>query len=390
MMRNGQHNVVREETEGMIAPPPTKRGDTQKSRRAVQIHALRSVGRVAALWLFAMSLAPDVAAPAIARAAESVGEGEASDLLPISLDQHRRLARGEIVSFPVTEINDSEFAVGLAMFVSARVAQLAKFLAAGQLLAQDSTISELGALPDKLPPDALVGPRFTRSERDEIDGLLEAFPGTRFNFSTGEIETFRALRGSAHPPSADIVWDAYRRMLGKRLQAYRQGGLAAMAPYARSGGAVTNPAAELRLAASDADRLARFAPGLREALLRYPLDQPAQLTHRLYWVKRRLQRRPQLSLLDRIVVGGPGALIHIERYFYAGHSYNSSEFITSALAYQDGTLLWSLSRVSTDEVLGLGNELKRSIGRGQLRDEMRKRLERLRAFPSRPVTVKRP
>jgi hypothetical protein len=50
----------------------------------------------------------------------------------------------------------------------------------------------------------------------------------------------------------------------------------------------------------------------------------------------------------------------------------------------------SINRVSTDEVLGVGNQLKRTIGRAQLRDDMRARLDRLQAFLNRPRSPQSP
>jgi len=76
-----------------------------------------------------------------------------------------------------------------------------------------------------------------------------------------------------------------------------------------------------------------------------------------------------------MVMTGPDLVVHVERYFYVGHSYNAAQIITGAFTYQEGTVLFATSRFSTDEVLGLGNQLKRTVGRSQLRDEMRKRLE---------------
>jgi hypothetical protein len=346
------------------------------------------------LGVLGIGLLASLAAPGIAPAAETSLVIEAQDVLQLSVDQRRRLARGEVISYPVTENSDSEIAVGLAVFMPAQVSQLAQYLVSGQLIAQDASISEFAAVPDEVSPGSLVGPRFTSGEREEAESLLEASPGTRFNLSLAEVEVFRAVRGSAggsvKTGAAEIGSDTYRRLLQQRVQTYRQGGLAGIAPYARSGGAVTDPAADLRLAASDAERLGHRGIDLREALLRYPADQPAQMVSQLYWIKRRVQRRPHLSLLHRMVVTGDGSIIHVERYFYVGHSFNSIEILTGALAYQDGTLVFSTTRVSTDEVLGMGNHLKRTVARGQVRDEMRARLDRLRAAFTKPVVPESP
>jgi hypothetical protein len=218
--------------------------------------------------------------------------------------------------------------------------------------------------------------------------LLEAGPGTRFNLSSPEIEALRSLRPSLAPSGSvrlDQVSDEYRKLLRDRWQAYQQGGLTAIAPYARGGGAVTDPAAELRRALSDAESVARYGSQLRDALARYPLAQPPQATSRFYWIKRRVQRRSDLSLLHQTVMAGPDLVVHVERYFYVGHSYNAAQIITGAFAYGEGAVVFATSRFSTDEVLGLGNQLKRSVGRIQLRDEMHSRLEGVR-LSVRPVS----
>ncbi len=146
----------------------------------------------------------------------------------------------------------------------------------------------------------------------------------------------------------------------------------------------------LRLAAADADRLARLGPELHETLLRYPAAQPAQMLNHFYWITRRIQRRPHLSLLHRVVVAGSGSIIHVERYFYAGHSFNATEILARAFAHRDGTLVFSINRVPTDEVLGVGNQLKRTIGHAQLRGDMRARLDRLQAFLIRSRSTQSP
>ena len=68
-----------------------------------------------------------------------------------------------------------------------------------------------------------------------------------------------------------------------------------------------------------------------------------------------------------MVATGEGPTIHLERYFYVEHSFNSMQTLTWALAYEDATMIFSTTRVSTDEVLGVGSQLKRSVGRGQVR-----------------------
>ena len=348
------------------------------------------------LALPVLALLAGLTTSGISRAAETSLAMEVQDLLQIPVDQRRRLLRGDIVSYPVTENGEREVTVGLAMIVQAPLTQIAQYLASGQLVAQDPSIGEFAVLPSELPPGSLVGPAFSSGERDEAQSLLEATPGTRFNLSLAEIEALRAARGSAASSSraggaVEIASDTYRRLLGLRVQSYRQAGLAGIAPYARAGGAVTDPAIDLRAALHDVERIGRTGSEFREALQRYPADQPPQLVSQVYWIKRRVQRRPHLSLLHRMVSTGEGPTVHLERYFYVEHSFNSMQTLTWALAYEDATMVFSTTRVSTDEVLGVGSQLKRSVGRGQVRDEMRARLERLRsAHAGRPVLTESP
>ncbi|SRR6266540_1541221 len=317
----------------------------------------------------------------VARGADPALADEALERLQVSVEQRRRLLRGEVIAYPVGESSEREVAVGLALVVTAPLGQLTDYLVEGRLLARDATILAHGLVPDPARPAGLPAIRFTGGEQDEAEGLLEAGPGTRFNLSPGEIEALRALRASpagVGGVTADQASDEYRKLLRDRWQAYQRGGLAAIPPYARGGGAITDPAAELRRALPDAERVARFGPHLRDALARYPVAQPPQAISRFYWIKRRVQRRPDLSLLHQMVMAAPDLVVHVERYFYVGHSYNAAQIITGAFTYQEGTVLFATSRFSTDEVLGLGNQLRRTVGRSQLRDEMRKRLEGVR------------
>jgi hypothetical protein len=354
---------------------------------------MRWTMRARAIGILATSLVTGLAAARLAPAAEPAGS-EVLDLLQISALDRRRLVIGEIVSYPVSELSERELAVGLAVFVAAPASRVAEYLTSGQVIARDATIADFGIVPEPMATEPLPGTPLVKSEREEAGSLLDVAPGTRFNLSAAEMAALRALRETtasmAPVAMAEKVWDAYRGLLRERLQAYQQGGLAALAPYTRGGGAVTDPATELRLAVADIDRVGRAGPELHDTLLRYPAVQPPRLLHRFYWLKRRVQKRPDLSLLHQIVAAGPGPTVHIERYFYVGHSYNAAQIITGALTYQDGTVVFCTSRFSTDEVLGVGNQLKRSIGRTQLRDEMRKRLEGIRASLTRPPSTESP
>jgi hypothetical protein len=349
------------------------------------------VARAAAVAALAIGLASGAAAPGLTPAAQTSGADDRLSFLEISDEQRRRLFQGDVVPYSVNEHSDRELAVGLVILVLVPLSQLAQYLESGQLIAQDSTISGYGVIAGGAKPDALSGVRFGRGEQDEAQSLLDATPGYRFNLALSEIEALRAVRRSAPSGSvAQAVSDEYRNLLSQRWQAYQRGGLGAIAPYARGGGVVTDPANDLRMAVSDAERLRRYEPDLPTALLRYPDGSMPRTVNRGYWIKRQIQRRPAISLLHQMVVSGPDLVVHVERYVYVGHSYNDAQIITGAMGSEAGTVVFATSRFSTDEVLGMGNQLKRAVGRSQLKDEMRKRLEDVRASFNRPPASQSP
>ena len=337
--------------------------------------------RAAAFALAAVELASGLfAGTERARAAALVDE--ILDVSQVTPADRRRLARGDVVAFPVDEGGERDLAVGLAVIVPAPMSRLVDTLGSGQLITRDPTVSSAG---ERLPL-----PPLAPGDRDEAEALAAAQPGRRFNLSAAEIDSLRAAArpAMAAPREAILerVWNEYRKLLTARWRAFEQGGLDAIAPYARPGGVATEPGTELRRAAADALRVARYGPALQAALLRSPGGgQQPEAVQRLYWVRRRVEGRPTMTLLHQLVLAGPAITVHVERSYYVGHSYNASQTITAVAAHPDGVLVFVTSRFSTDEVLGVGNSLKRSVGRTQVRSEMQRRLERMRDAYARPT-----
>jgi hypothetical protein len=139
------------------------------------------------------------------------------------------------------------------------------------------------------------------------------------------------------------------------------------------------------VAAGDARIVAHVMPRLAEALLRFPAEQSPTAISQFYWVKRQVQTRPDPILIHHLVDVTPHLALYVERHVYVGHSYNASQILSGAVPYEDGVLVFSSNRVSTDQVAGLGGELKRTIGRRQLRGEIVKRFDRIRAALVKPT-----
>ena len=131
------------------------------------------MARGGAAGILAITFLTGAGAPGIAPTVETPAADEVLDLLQVPTAERRRLVRGEIVSYSVNENSERELAVGLAMFVLEPASRLAEYLAGGQLIARDATISAYGIVPDQ--PGALSGPGFTAGEGDETERLLEAW-----------------------------------------------------------------------------------------------------------------------------------------------------------------------------------------------------------------------
>jgi hypothetical protein len=353
-------------------------------------HATRTMRRRTALVTAAVAMAM-LHAPAgrwrrAARAAEATWEPRQP-----AADDRRRVLAGETVAVTVAERTDRDLASGVVGYLPLPVARVGEYLAAAELAVQDPGITAWAAVRDGASPEVLGRLRLGVTETEE---LLESRPGSVWNLSNAEAEGLRALRpalgGPARAGLAQATISAqYRTLLLRRAEAYRAGGLAAIEPYVRRGG-VIDPAAELRAAVEDVRPLAGASPALPEALLNYPALQHVARPSRIYWVERRLQGRITPSLIHQLVEVRPELALHVERHFFVGHSYTSSQTLTAAVPWGSGALLFVVSRVFTDLVTGLGGDLKRGVGRRQLRSDLAGRLERIRAALTKPTPPQSP
>jgi hypothetical protein len=311
----------------------------------------------------------------------SADEGQALDVRRLSPEQRRRLLAGETIGYQVAETNEIELGAGVAMYLPVPFARVAEALTSPDIVLQEPSITAWGPLAPGATVAALAGYKLSAVEVAEAQDAFDAVAGGRLNLSAAEIEAFRAARPARGVDRAAVAESGaaqWRVLLLRRAQAFQARGVDGAAPYARRGG-TSDPAAVLRVAAGDARIVAHLMPRLADALLRFPAEQSPTAISQLYWVKRQVQARPDPILIHHLVDVTPQLALYVERHVYAGHSYNASQILSGAVPYEDGALVFSSNRVSTDQIAGLGGELKRVIGRRQLRGEIVKRFDRLRA-----------
>lgn len=344
---------------------------------------LPRLGRAAALAGLLVLPVPVWAADSLA-----TEEGQTLDVRRLAPEQRRRLLAGDTIAYQVLETSETEIGAGVAMYLAVPLARAAEVLTSPDVVLKDPSITAWGLVPAPATAAALRGFKLAGGELGEAREVLEAEAGSRFNLTSAEIEAFRAARAAPgccdRAGTIEAAAAQWRTLLLRRAEAFQSRGLDGVAPYARRGG-TSDPAALLRVAAGDARVVAALAPRLGEALLRYPADQSSTSISQIYWVKRQVQGRPTPILLHHLVDVTSTLALYVERQFYVGHTYNASQILCAAVPYEDGVVLLSSNRVSTDQVGGFGGDMKRMIGRRQLRAEIVKRFDRIRAALARPT-----
>lgn len=325
----------------------------------------RLIAVLATLVLHSSVALPSRAAPTVAEMAAEVG------LTPDGIAQ---VEKGEIVDTTPSDRSDRELAIGMVFLVRAPLTQVVQaFQRANDLKADPhvTTLHELngaGTLADF--EDLHLTPRGVA----EAQRYLAAAPGQTLNLSTAEIAAFRAL-GAARQPEVEAQ---LRSMLLARYRAYRTQGLDGGAPYDRGGGVQRSTAEELRRH-SAAKILGKYSPAFRDVLLHYPAARPAGLEERFYWLVYDLDDRPTLTLRHRMALPMGDGFVVADREFYVSQGYNAGQAHAAFLPAKDGTMVFYVTRTSTDRVSGFGASAKHAIGRRMMTQEIQSTFNRMRA-----------
>lgn len=302
---------------------------------------------------------------------------EVLGVLGMNKRQIAKLAQGHPVAYALNEVSDDEIAAGIAWLLPVPLVRVAEHLRQENPALLDVDMTAHGLLSERDGAASLATAVLTR---DETEALLDAEPGDEFNLSAPEVDSFillkKSLKGSDES-ARNAALQHYREILFLRFKAYRHGGTAAIAPYAREHGPDSQPASELRQAAIASVILARYVPALYRAWLDYPKPLPPGAAESFPWVEKKVEDRQAVILRHRISMDWNGGVLVLTREFYAPHSYNSSQWITGCLPYRNGTVVFQQVRSYTDQVAGIASDIKHIIGRKLLKRKMLKSFERL-------------
>jgi hypothetical protein len=291
-----------------------------------------------------------------------------------------KLAQGEIVSRELKEDSKKELAVAVAMVVKAPFGEVFERIQKGGVEEADKTILSRGAIPD----GAVSAESFASMKIDsgELDRLLLMKPGSDFNLSQSEIGKLQSIaKANDSAPIAkqrEAIAQGYREVLAERVNAYRKGGLAGIAPYTR-GGDEAHPGKELSLAAEEMKAIEKRAPTFYAAFKDFPAGAAPSVEDHFTWQIQSIQDRPTVVLVHRAVEKHQDYAVGGRREFFVGQSFNSLQIVAGAFSFGEDTLVFYTNRTFTDQVAGFGSGTKHKIGREMMLGEIKKLFQSIRA-----------
>ncbi len=296
----------------------------------------------------------------------------------LSKDDVQRVHNGELVNTTTKETSDRELAVVMVFLVKAPVQKLLTSFKGGPSPRNDpqvQSVTEINAEGTFAESKSVV---FQPGGDKETQRYLNAAPGDILNLSIAEIATFAALKaaGGAGQPQVE---DAVRQLLLARYQAYRDRGLAGIAPYARGKDTGAQPADDLRRGTEAAKGIKKYAPAFYEVLMNFPQNIPAGLTQHFFCIRYAMSGRPNFALRQRLAMPVDDAYVFADRDFYVSSGYNDTQAVAGLLPVENGTVVVYLARATTDQLGGFGASAKQSIGRGVMAKQISQIFERARA-----------
>ena len=289
--------------------------------------------------------------------------------LHISADDRENIRQGKIVDWTASEGSDRELALGMAFLVKSKPEHLEEMYREALVLKQVSVITANGTLTGEGTMADLAGVKLQPNGEKEARRYLNAEPGDELNLDAKEIAAFQALKagGDADAVPVQKVEALIRQVLLARYQAYRSKGLPGIGPYERGRGKQRLAGDELLLSTKQLTGVAKHLPAFHKFMLSYPQglakDEAKNLEEFFYWLNIDVFGRPMFVLVHRMLYHVGDAALAIERHYYTSHDYNSMLQGIAVLPTKDGTFLFYIGRVSTDQVAGFGSSALHPVSR---------------------------
>ncbi len=203
----------------------------------------------------------------------------------------------------------------------------------------------------------------------DLDLLAKKNVAKFYNLSKHEVARIQASR----PPGIDD----YRAMLHGRLHAYVTHGLHGIEQYSGNKRRY-NPALEIQSAIRGAAFLSRHFPEAYHAITDFPEDSDPLVEDHFLLIERDVDGRRVHAISRQVFEVTKEAGIGADIQFYVSTSYNAMFVLVGVIPFENGSLVFALLHMFTDEVVGLGSGLKKSIGTKRAVEFMTQHFVRIR------------
>ena len=293
-------------------------------------------------------------------------------LVYLKMDQktlRKRLDSGEIIytGMPEHSILEEEIAVGgTLMLLPSHTPQaiVDEFISAESLVnhMEFSSAKQIHDLEQSFFDNVELPKR-------DLELLAKKNVANLFNLSKRDMVTIQASR----PPQIED----YRAMLHGRLDAYVNHGLHGVEQYSGNKRRY-NPALEIQSAMTDAEYLRRHFPGAYHAIMDFPEDHGPAVEDNFMLVERDVDGRRVHAISRQVFEVTNEAGIGVDMQFYVSTTYNAMFVLIGVIPFEGGSLVFALIHLFTDEVVGFGSGLKKSIGTKRAAEYMTQHFKRIR------------
>jgi len=294
-----------------------------------------------------------------------------------SADDQQKVLSGQFVTNDAPQASDKDLSLTIAFMVKTSPDNLSQQILKGIILGTDPQVKASGEFAGA---GSLADLARLQISDDTARAFTEARPNGALNLSAAEIAAFNALRGSGTP----AVVDRLRQMLLDRFQAYRQSGLAGIAPYDRGGGKTTDVSGELRKASTALAELPKYLPSLQRALIDSSYAAVPGLQQVFRWVHYNIDGTETFVLIHELTAADGAARVVVQRQYYVSGGYNAEQAVAGFLPVQGGTVVAYTNHTFTDQVAGFGGGVKRGIGRRVMAGKLKDIFETARRQVSQP------
>jgi hypothetical protein len=289
--------------------------------------------------------------------------------LHLSDRDQAKVRQGDIVDWSPTEGSDRELALGMVFLVKAKSEDITPIYRQAMVLKEVSVITAHGTITGEGTMDQLAGVSLKPNGEKEAKRYLDAEPGDDLNLDAKEMAAFQALKSAGKDGAVPVkkVEELIRHGLLARYQTYHKQGLTGIAPYERGDGKQRRAGDELLLSTKQLSGVAKHLPAFHKFLLNYPNGLPAEeaknLEEKFYWLNIDIFGRPTYVLVHRMLYHVGEAAFAVERQYYASHDYNAMLQGAAVLPTKEGSFLFYIGRVSTDQVAGFTSAALHPVSR---------------------------